>query len=284
MPSQFNQNANVQNQLNNGEALPVSEAMFVPNVLSGPNNNNPDNVVTLPGESIIGPSSSGTNVSSFSPLVSGSVPRFPGHALIHGFGDIAASAAPRIFTSITRDQMIINIVYEVHDAMDYMRNGGTLYREDLVALSRSILLNSYQTRNDIVQQVNNIEIPTYQMAGLSENEILVYIDSETFRFVPGIQESEVCCICQENYCTGEELGILDCRHRCHLPCITQWLMSKNTCPICKQQALTIPENKDEDQEEQVEGDEMMEEDEGLEEGEVIDDNDDVDSEARDGHE
>ncbi|GLJ14106.1 hypothetical protein SUGI_0226220 [Cryptomeria japonica] len=47
-------------------------------------------------------------------------------------------------------------------------------------------------------------------------------------------ESEVkCSVCQEEYEEGDELGRLSCDHSYHSPCIKQWLLQKNLCPICK---------------------------------------------------
>ncbi|KAK7293670.1 hypothetical protein RJT34_16542 [Clitoria ternatea] len=42
-----------------------------------------------------------------------------------------------------------------------------------------------------------------------------------------------CCICQEEYVVGEEVGSLQCEHRFHVICIQAWLRLKNLCPICK---------------------------------------------------
>ncbi|XP_073007947.1 probable E3 ubiquitin-protein ligase ZFP1 isoform X1 [Typha latifolia] len=46
-------------------------------------------------------------------------------------------------------------------------------------------------------------------------------------------ENETCIICQEEYKEKESLGTLNCGHEYHAPCIMQWLMVKNSCPICK---------------------------------------------------
>ncbi|KAJ6985308.1 hypothetical protein NC653_023314 [Populus alba x Populus x berolinensis] len=48
---------------------------------------------------------------------------------------------------------------------------------------------------------------------------------------------EPCCICQEEYVDGDDMGIIDCGHDFHANCIKQWLMQKNLCPICKMTAL-----------------------------------------------
>ncbi|KAL9330947.1 hypothetical protein ACSQ67_000557 [Phaseolus vulgaris] len=42
-----------------------------------------------------------------------------------------------------------------------------------------------------------------------------------------------CCICQEEYVIGDELGDLPCKHRFHVVCIEEWMGLKNWCPICK---------------------------------------------------
>ena len=50
-------------------------------------------------------------------------------------------------------------------------------------------------------------------------------------------DAEPCCICQEEYKDGEDLGKLDCGHDFHADCVKQWLMQKNLCPICKTTGL-----------------------------------------------
>ncbi|CAK8534998.1 unnamed protein product [Lathyrus sativus] len=52
------------------------------------------------------------------------------------------------------------------------------------------------------------------------------------------QESDACIICQEEFESKENVGILACDHVFHVGCITQWLLIKNKCPICKSEALT----------------------------------------------
>ena len=41
----------------------------------------------------------------------------------------------------------------------------------------------------------------------------------------------------EEYVDGDDLGTLDCGHDFHVGCVRQWLVVKNTCPICKNTAL-----------------------------------------------
>ncbi|KAE9599720.1 putative transcription factor C2H2 family [Lupinus albus] len=42
-----------------------------------------------------------------------------------------------------------------------------------------------------------------------------------------------CCICLSSYVEGAELHRLPCTHHFHCGCISQWLRTKATCPLCK---------------------------------------------------
>lgn len=46
-----------------------------------------------------------------------------------------------------------------------------------------------------------------------------------------------CSICQEEFEAGDELGKLNCGHGYHMECIKQWLGQKNSCPVCKSEAV-----------------------------------------------
>ncbi|KAA8531684.1 hypothetical protein F0562_006599 [Nyssa sinensis] len=54
-------------------------------------------------------------------------------------------------------------------------------------------------------------------------------------------EEDQCGICQDEYLDGQELGKLDCGHDFHFDCIKQWVLQKNSCPICKMTALIVEE-------------------------------------------
>lgn len=48
---------------------------------------------------------------------------------------------------------------------------------------------------------------------------------------------------QSDYKDQENVGTLDCGHEYHAECVTNWLIVKNNCPICKSTAL-LTEGKD----------------------------------------
>ncbi|XVF15534.1 hypothetical protein REPUB_Repub09cG0162400 [Reevesia pubescens] len=94
---------------------------------------------------------------------------------------------------------------------------------------------SYEELLDLEEQIGNVS------TGLSEQSIWANLRRRKYQSItigPSV-ETEKCCICQEDYGDEEELGKLDCGHDFHFNCIKQWLLQKNSCPICKKTALAI---------------------------------------------
>ncbi|KAH0773900.1 hypothetical protein KY290_011037 [Solanum tuberosum] len=52
-------------------------------------------------------------------------------------------------------------------------------------------------------------------------------------------DSDTCSIFLDDYSDGQIIGSADCHHTFHFDCISQWLMQKNSCPLCKRIALAI---------------------------------------------
>ncbi|KAJ0011053.1 hypothetical protein Pint_33928 [Pistacia integerrima] len=117
------------------------------------------------------------------------------------------------------DPFIYNGLAEMHDRHRDMRlDVDNMSYEELLALEERI--------GDV-------------STGLSEETISKLMKQKKYMSiaieVPSDQEP--CCICQEEYADGDDLGMLDCGHDFHNNCIKQWLMQKNLCPICKTTAL-----------------------------------------------
>ncbi|XP_051146561.1 E3 ubiquitin-protein ligase MBR1-like [Andrographis paniculata] len=111
----------------------------------------------------------------------------------------------------------INSIAEMHDRHRDMRlDVDNMSYEELLALE---------------EQIGNVS------TGLSEEKIVSSMKQrklEVFRIPLNL---EPCCICQENYVVGNDIGMLDCGHEFHADCIKRWLTEKNLCPICKTTAL-----------------------------------------------
>ncbi|OMO56658.1 Zinc finger, RING-type [Corchorus capsularis] len=145
------------------------------------------------------------------------------------------------------------LVAEVRNALGLVRRGGAFRLEDVMVIDRSFLYGlpelgdthdamrldvdnmSYEELLDLEEQIGNVS------TGLTDEAILANLRRRKYQSITDepTAETEPCCICQEDYANGEELGKLDCGHDFHFNCIKQWLVQKNSCPICKKTALAL---------------------------------------------
>ncbi|KAG4169219.1 hypothetical protein ERO13_A12G072500v2 [Gossypium hirsutum] len=145
------------------------------------------------------------------------------------------------------------LLYQLRNYLRLLRRAGNLRLEDAMLLGRSYLNSmrdlddnndemrvdvdnmSYEELLDLEEQIGDVS------TGLSEETIMANLRRRKYQpiTVQPPAEAEPCCICQEDYVNGEELGKLDCGHDFHFNCIKQWLLQKNSCPVCKKTALAI---------------------------------------------
>ncbi|KAI5010260.1 probable E3 ubiquitin-protein ligase HIP1 isoform X2 [Hordeum vulgare subsp. vulgare] len=91
---------------------------------------------------------------------------------------------------------------------------------------------SYEELLALEERIGNVS------TGLTENDVMKLLKQRKFSsWRLSSMEFEPCCICQEDYVEGDDLGTLHCGHDFHASCISQWLVVKNLCPICKSTAL-----------------------------------------------
>ncbi|GLT49584.1 hypothetical protein SLA2020_231320 [Shorea laevis] len=102
---------------------------------------------------------------------------------------------------------------------------------------------SYEELLALGEQIGNVNTGLSEKIITSKLKTRKYVLSATNIHLkesaaPG-QESDVCCICQEEYKNQENIGILSCRHEYHADCLKNWLLLKNECPICRSRGLTL---------------------------------------------
>uniref|UniRef100_A0ACD5V1N2 Uncharacterized protein n=3 Tax=Avena sativa TaxID=4498 RepID=A0ACD5V1N2_AVESA len=91
---------------------------------------------------------------------------------------------------------------------------------------------SYEELLALEERIGNVS------TGLNEEDVMKLLKQRKFSsWRLASMEYEPCCICQEEYVDGDDLGTLHCGHDFHAGCIRQWLVVKNMCPICKNTAL-----------------------------------------------
>ncbi|GAV67747.1 zf-RING_2 domain-containing protein, partial [Cephalotus follicularis] len=139
----------------------------------------------------------------------------------------------------------------VRNALALLRRSGSVHFQDVIMIDRAFLFGlteehdahqdlrldvddmSYEELLALGDRIGNVS------TGLSEEEILTHLRRRKYqsKAVPLVEPPEPCCVCQEDYADGEDLGKLDCGHDFHFNCIKQWLHQKNSCPICKMKGL-----------------------------------------------
>ncbi|GAA0144918.1 ubiquitin-protein ligase [Lithospermum erythrorhizon] len=141
------------------------------------------------------------------------------------------------------------LVSEIRNVLDRMRRGEALRVEDLMILDQSGFFGMpelHDRHRDMRLDVDNMSYEELLAleerignvcTGLSEESISSRLKKRKYAHVTTEVEKEPCCICQDEYDDGEDLGILECGHEFHSGCIKQWLMHKNLCPICKTTGL-----------------------------------------------
>ncbi|KAL7604291.1 hypothetical protein Lser_V15G18966 [Lactuca serriola] len=138
------------------------------------------------------------------------------------------------------------LVSEIRNVLDLIRRGEGLRFEDVMILDQSVFYGmadihdrhrdmrldidnmSYEELLALEERIGNVN------TGLTEENISSCLKHKTYATVSDI---EPCCICQEEYKNGDDLGGLGCGHDFHTNCIKQWLLQKNLCPVCKSAAF-----------------------------------------------
>ncbi|KAK6916426.1 Zinc finger, RING-type [Dillenia turbinata] len=143
------------------------------------------------------------------------------------------------------------LLTEIRHILTSVRRGESIRMEDMILFDPSIyqgIVEVHDRHRDMRLDVDNMSYEELLAleerigdvnTGLSEETIMKSMRHREYISISAGSSSELepCCICQEEYGVGDDLGILDCGHDFHVKCIKQWLMLKNLCPICKTTAL-----------------------------------------------
>ncbi|CAO2817781.1 unnamed protein product [Amaranthus hypochondriacus] len=143
------------------------------------------------------------------------------------------------------------LVSELRNVLDMMRRGEGLRFEDVMLLDHSVLFGMadiHDQHRDMRLDVDNMSYEELLAleerignvcTGLTVEKILSSM--KQCKYIHTMSDDQIepepCCICQEEYTDGEDIGTLDCGHDFHRECIKQWLTHKNLCPICKTTGL-----------------------------------------------
>uniref|UniRef100_A0A1J3E9Y0 RING-type E3 ubiquitin transferase n=1 Tax=Noccaea caerulescens TaxID=107243 RepID=A0A1J3E9Y0_NOCCA len=144
------------------------------------------------------------------------------------------------------------LISEIRQVLGAMRRGENLRFEDYMVFDPLIyhgMAEMHDRHRDMRLDVDNMSYEELLAlgerigdvsTGLSEEVILKAMKQHkhTSSAAESHQDMEPCCVCQEEYAEGDDLGTLGCGHEFHTACVKQWLVLKNLCPICKTVALS----------------------------------------------
>ncbi|KAI4375978.1 hypothetical protein MLD38_013785 [Melastoma candidum] len=152
--------------------------------------------------------------------------------------------------NLPADDVRTRLLSEIRQVLDALHRGERLPIEEFLVFEPFVhhgLAELHDRHRDMRLDVDNMSYEELLAleerigdvsTGLSEETILKCMQQKK-KLGPDIADTmqEPCCICQEEYTDGDDLGILDCGHEFHADCIKQWLAQKNLCPICKTTGL-----------------------------------------------
>ncbi|KAK1358889.1 E3 ubiquitin-protein ligase MBR2 [Heracleum sosnowskyi] len=172
---------------------------------------------------------------------------YPRHALSREVGGVDVNVRSALAADIQERHRLVS---EIRHVLHAMRRGENLQAEDYMLFDtfingtgalhdrhRDMRLDvddmSYEDLLALEERMGDVS------TGLEEETIMKFMKQRNYSSVTtdGPSKIEPCCICQEEYTTGETIGTLNCGHDFHANCIKQWLLKKNVCPICKTVAL-----------------------------------------------
>ncbi|XP_010442096.1 PREDICTED: probable E3 ubiquitin-protein ligase RHG1A [Camelina sativa] len=151
------------------------------------------------------------------------------------------------------------MVSQMQNVLDVMRRdaNNNLRLEDVMLLNQSVLFDGAAGIHDRYRDMRlDVDNMSYEellaleerigdvCTGVNEETISNRLKQRKYKSnTKSPQDAEPCCICQEEYTEGEDMGTLECGHEFHSQCIKEWLKQKNLCPICKTTGLNTAKKR-----------------------------------------
>ncbi|RID45007.1 hypothetical protein BRARA_I01765 [Brassica rapa] len=176
-----------------------------------------------------------------------------------GDGVAGAHHSFRALAAASRGRSSRLTVSQMQNILDVMRRdpNHNLRLEDVMLLNQSLLFDGAGGMHDRYRDMRlDVDNMSYEellaleerigdvCTGVNEETISNRLKQRKFKSsTKSPQDAEPCCICQEEYIEGEDMGALECGHDFHSQCIKEWLKQKNICPICKTTGLNTAKKR-----------------------------------------
>ncbi|XP_063792545.1 uncharacterized protein LOC134948480 [Pseudophryne corroboree] len=105
----------------------------------------------------------------------------------------------------------------------------------------------------MVIEINVQNLPAMMIEVVEENLPAMMIEIDEENLLPILEElygvpmtitaeeaTQSCVICLMEYEEGEPVIVLPCSHRYHPTCISQWLETNLSCPVCRRECIPRP--------------------------------------------
>ncbi|CAN8276971.1 unnamed protein product [Cochlearia groenlandica] len=154
------------------------------------------------------------------------------------------------------------MVSQMQNALHVMRRdpNNNLRFEDVMLLNQSAMFNGSGAHSNTNDRYRDMRLDVDNMSyeellaleermgdvctGLNDETISSRLTQRKYKnSTKSTKDAEPCCICQEEYNEGEDMGRLECGHEFHSQCIKEWLKQKNLCPICKTKGLNTAKKR-----------------------------------------
>ncbi|KAL8265862.1 hypothetical protein R6Q59_003206 [Mikania micrantha] len=158
--------------------------------------------------------------------------------------------APSVFNPPNVDQISYTrmhpyaLYHQTHEDVflaDDAHHQSSLMREYEAFLEESLIMQELEAD----PEPQRLTARTSRGSGLSEEEISKHLhvytaQAGTMTATCEPEEADVCSICWDEFeKNNAKMGRLECGHRFHEGCVKRWLLSKNTCPLCRSTALMV---------------------------------------------
>ncbi|XP_021714123.1 uncharacterized protein LOC110682167 [Chenopodium quinoa] len=144
---------------------------------------------------------------------------------------VGAQIEHQMYLVQSQAALMLPVHYVHHIAIGYPVG---MFLQDMHHVMRLDVENmSYEELLALEDHIGNVS------SGLSDETIMELLKWRYYECAvkEPISDDEICCVCREEYAQGEEIGELNCGHEFHTRCIKQWLIIKNTCPLCQMKGL-----------------------------------------------
>ncbi|XP_078430736.1 E3 ubiquitin-protein ligase MBR2-like [Wolffia australiana] len=152
-------------------------------------------------------------------------------------GVMGAPVPPR-----SRHSRNLMLFEQIRNALELMRREESMMIDDVMIMDDAAYYDSYRDMRLDVDNMSYEELLALEerignvSTGVDESAVQKNLKQRKYLSFSACK-TESCCICQEDYEDGEDLGILSCGHDFHAACVGKWLVEKNVCPVCKTTAL-----------------------------------------------